>query len=67
MTDEGVRAELARSGVALERAREQVVHSVQALREEVVRTTDWREWVRRRPGAVLGAAFVVGFFIGKRG
>lgn len=66
MTDESVRAELARTEVELVLAREHVVHSVQALREEVVRTTDWREWVRRKPGTLLAAAFAVGFLVGKR-
>jgi hypothetical protein len=66
VTDESVRAELARTEVELVLAREHVVHSVQALRKEVVRTTDWREWVRRKPGTLLAAAFAVGFLVGKR-
>lgn len=66
MTDEAMRAELARTEVELVRARERVVVSVLALRREVVRTTDWREWVRRRPGALLAAAFAVGFLAGTR-
>jgi hypothetical protein len=56
---EQVRAEI-------ERVREQIVSSATALREEVAMRTDWREWVRRRPGLVLAGAFALGFWIGSR-
>ena len=56
---EEVRAEI-------ERAREQIQTSVLALREEVGRVSDWRAYVRRRPGLWLGAAFAAGFFLGSR-
>lgn len=58
-TADEVRAEI-------ERAREQIQTSVQALRQEVGRAADWRQWVRSRPGLCLGAAFAAGFFLGTR-
>ncbi len=58
-TADEVRAEL-------ERAREQIVHSAAALRHEVAMTTDWREWVRRRPALFLAGAFAIGFYVGYR-
>lgn len=48
------------------RTREQVSRSVTALRHAVAETTDWRGWVRRRPGLYLVAAFAVGFVWGSR-
>jgi ElaB/YqjD/DUF883 family membrane-anchored ribosome-binding protein len=56
---EEVRAEI-------ERTRAQIQSSVLALRQEVRRVSDWRQWVRQRPGLCLGAAFAVGFFLGSR-
>lgn len=50
----------------LERAREQIVSSAAALREEVAMTTHWRQWVRRRPGLFLAGAVALGFLIGYR-
>jgi hypothetical protein len=50
----------------LERTRAELAQLVQALRMEVVRTVDWREWVRRRPAAFLIGAFAVGFMVGAR-
>lgn len=50
----------------IERAREQIQTSVLALREEVGRVSDWRAYVRRRPGLWLGAAVAVGFYLGYR-
>jgi len=50
----------------IERAREQIHSSVMALREEVSRAADWRQWVRQRPGLCLGAAFALGFYLGSR-
>jgi hypothetical protein len=48
-------------------ARERVAESMLALREEVARRTDWRGWVRRRPGLLLAAAFGLGLLLGSRG
>ncbi|QRN94128.1 DUF3618 domain-containing protein [Archangium violaceum] len=56
-TSEQIRAEIART-------RAELVHSVSELREEVARRADWREWVRSRPLACVGAAFFIGFLIG---
>jgi len=64
VTDADLQAELARSDVRLELARGRVVHSMQALRQEVARTTDWRAWVARRPGTLLGVAFGLGLLAG---
>lgn len=58
-TPDEVRQEIAR-------AREQIASSAEALRQEVAVVTDWREWVRRRPGACLAGAFALGFLIGCR-
>jgi len=59
-------SELARVEADIARTREQVSRSVSALRDAVVRRTDWREWVRRRPGLFMAAAFVLGFVWGGR-
>lgn len=66
MTDADLQAELARSDARLELARGRLVHSMQTLRQEVVRTTDWRAWVGRRPGTFLGVAFALGLVAGLR-
>lgn len=58
--------ELARAEADIERTRERVATSVMALREQVARQVDWREWVRSRPGTFLAGAFVVGFILGQR-
>jgi hypothetical protein len=50
----------------IERTREQIASSAEALRHEVAVHTDWREWVRRKPGPCLAGAFAVGFFIARR-
>jgi hypothetical protein len=66
-TEDGhVRPELAQAEADVERARERVAQSVMALRNEVVRRTDWREWIAKRPGAFLAGAFVLGFLWGFR-
>lgn len=54
----------AQAGVA--RARARVAMSVAALRQEVVRRSDWREWVRRQPLPFVVAAFALGFWLGRR-
>lgn len=66
MSDEELEAELGRSQVRLELARGRVVDSIQALRQEVDRTTDWRAWFTRRPGTFLAVAFTIGFLGGRR-
>lgn len=58
-TPEALRAEL-------QRTRNELVLHATALQEEVAWRTDWREWVRRRPGLCLGAAFFAGFLLGQR-
>lgn len=70
-------AELSRTETDLIIARERVVQSMHALHAEVMRRshvlrdevsslTDWREWVRRRPGTFVLTAFAVGYFVGNR-
>jgi hypothetical protein len=62
----GADAALARAESDVERARERVASSMLALRDEVVRKTDWRSWVRRQPAAFLGGAAALGFWLGYR-
>jgi hypothetical protein len=50
----------------IEAAREQIATSAAALRQEMALRFDWREWVRRRPGAAVLGAFGIGLFIGSR-
>jgi len=57
---------LAQAESDVERARERVQSSVMALRDEVVRRTDWRHWIRRRPVPFFSAAVVLGFWVGYR-
>jgi hypothetical protein len=57
---------LAQAESDVERARERVTSSVLALRDEMVRRTDWRTWIRRRPLPFLGAAIALGFWLGFR-
>jgi hypothetical protein len=57
---------LARAESDVERARERVASSMLALRDEVVRKTDWRSWFRRQPAPFLGAAVALGFWLGYR-
>jgi hypothetical protein len=58
--------DLARAEADVERARARVTDAVSALREEVVRRTDWREWFRARPVAYLAGAFALGFLLAHR-
>jgi len=58
--------EVARAEAALERSRERVERSVNALRDEIARRTDWRGWVAQRPAVFLGAAVLLGFLCGYR-
>jgi hypothetical protein len=57
---------VARAESDVERTRERLASSVLALRDEVVRKTDWRRVVRRQPAAFLGAAVALGFWLGYR-
>lgn len=50
----------------IERTRAELATSVTALREQVAHATDWREWVRQRPLLAVGAAFMIGFWLGQR-
>jgi hypothetical protein len=56
---EDIRADIAR-------ARGEIARSVAALTAEVSAQVDWREWVRRRPGLLLGCAFTFGLWLGWR-
>jgi len=58
--------EVERAEAAIERSRERVERSVTALRNELVRRTDWRGWVARQPTMFLGAALLLGFVWGYR-
>jgi hypothetical protein len=48
------------------RAREAVAESITALEQEISRTLDWREWMRRRPYLGVAGAFAVGALLGSR-
>ena len=58
--------ELARVEADIARTRDRVSRSVTALRQAMVDRTDWREWVRRRPGVFLAGAFALGLVWGLR-
>ena len=58
--------ELRRASEALDLGREQFVLSMNLLEQEVTRTLDWRQWVRRRPGMALCLAFGLGLFVGRK-
>jgi hypothetical protein len=58
--------ELAQTEREIERTRARVSRSMIALRDAVSKRTDWREWVRERPGLFLAAAFALGIFWGRR-
>jgi hypothetical protein len=59
-------AELERASAALARTRDGLVLSIGTLEHEITRSLDWREWVRRKPGAALAVAFGLGFLLGRR-
>ena len=59
-------AEVARAMAELGRARDDFSLSMSALERGLVRSFDWREWVRRRPGTALVMAFGLGIFLGRR-
>lgn len=50
----------------IERTREQIASSAEALRHAVAMRIDWREWVRRKPALCLMGAFATGFLIARR-
>jgi len=56
-------AEAIRAGI--ERARQEIEQSVDALRANVSDTLNWRSFVRRHPGATLAGAMVVGLLIAR--
>lgn len=58
--------ELARVEADIARTRERVSRSVLALRAEISKRADWRDWVRRKPGLLMATAFMVGFIWGRR-
>jgi hypothetical protein len=58
--------DVARVEAEIARTRARVASNMLALRREVVRRADWREWVRRRPIPFIAGAFVVGLLLGRR-
>jgi hypothetical protein len=59
-------ARLERARADVSRALVTVRTSLSELRHEVALRTDWRTYVRARPGTFLAAAFLVGFLLGSR-
>jgi hypothetical protein len=59
-------SDVARAMAELTRARDKFSLSLSALERGVVRSVDWREWVRRKPGTALALAFGLGIFLGRR-
>jgi hypothetical protein len=57
--------ELVQAEADLERSRARVAESITALRDEVTRRSDWRDWIRQRPGLFLAGAFALGFLFGR--
>ena len=58
--------ELVQTEREIERTRARVSNAMIALRQAVSKRTDWREWVRERPGWFLAGAFALGIFWGRR-
>ncbi len=50
----------------IERTREEIVSSANALRREMAMRMDWKRWVRQNPGFFIAGAFVLGFWFGIR-
>jgi hypothetical protein len=63
--DETATPAMLQAEAEIARARENVNTSVSALRQEVARTVDWREWYRRNPGIYLAGAFLIGLYLGR--
>jgi hypothetical protein len=49
----------------IEKARQDIEQSVNALRANVSDTLNWRSLVRRHPGAAFAGALVAGLFIAR--
>ena len=56
--------EIVRAEAEIARTREAVAQSVTALQQEISRTLDWREWVRRRPFLAVAVALGTGALLG---
>jgi hypothetical protein len=56
--------EIVRAEANIARTRETVALSVMALQQEISRTFEWREWVRRRPVLAVALAFGAGALLG---
>jgi ElaB/YqjD/DUF883 family membrane-anchored ribosome-binding protein len=61
---EDIDPEILFAEVEIARAREAVAQSITALEQEISRTLDWREWMRRRPYLAVAGAFTVGALLG---
>jgi hypothetical protein len=46
-------------------ARERLALSANALQRQLTEATDWRAWVRRKPGLTLALAFGLGVTLGR--
>jgi hypothetical protein len=56
-------AEAIRAGI--ERARQEIEQSMNALRTNVSDSLNWRSYVRRHPGAAFAGAVIVGLLIAR--
>jgi hypothetical protein len=56
-------SEAIRAGI--ERARQDIEQSVNALRANVSNSLKWRSFVRRHPGATFAAAMIAGLLIAR--
>jgi hypothetical protein len=63
---DGSDPELARVEAEIARTRARVARSLVALRREMARRADWREWVRRHPLPFMAGAFLLGALLGSR-
>jgi len=63
MPEEPRDAEAIKAGI--ERARQEIELSVNALRDNVSETLNWRSFVRRHPTGVFTAALAAGFLIAR--
>jgi hypothetical protein len=58
--------ELLRAEAEIARTRARVAGSLVALRREMARRVDWREWVRLHPLSFVAGAFLLGALLGSR-